>query len=430
MKKILKILTLMIITLISFENMIYAKAAEFKIIDKEGQTKYLENDQGYISKSIVDSDLDNGEVTIELKISNTSKDEKKIGKTEVIFLVDNSASMGTTTSAGITRKKTIINAMQAFVNNLYEQNSNIYMGLVRFSKTGTVMCNLTNQKQTMLNAITTFENTAIESDTNISAGLTTANSKFSSDCKNKIIVLLTDGISEVTTTKNTLLSVANTGTYIISMVNQTNSQEVTQIFGTEENPTTGKFYNIDDVSINEVISDSIFKDILATIQKPMKNITITDYFPDDIINNFEFSYVEYPNNGTISETIDQNNKCIVWKINTLLGTEEATIRYKLKLKDMNNQKIINKIIPTNEKVELNYMDYNNKQYSIVLDKSPKVELQMEIEEVEPTENKDTTQTNKTLPKTGENKSVLLVIGLLICESYAIWKKSSKYNKVK
>lgn len=429
MKKILKIFILMIMAVISLENMIYATATEFKIIDKNGQIKNLENDQGYISKLLVDSNVNNGEVTIELKLSNTSSEEKKIGKTEVIFVVDNSASMGTTTSAGISRKKAVVNAMQTFVNKLYEQNSNIYIGLVKFSENGNVMCNLTNEKQTMLNAITTFENTALESNTNISAGLTTANSKFTSDCKNKIIVLLTDGISEVTTTKNTLLNVEQTGTYIISMVNQTNSQEVTQIFGTQEKPTTGKFYNIEDANINQVIADSIFKDILDTIQKPIKNITITDYFPDDIISNFEFSYVEDQNKGTISEKIDQNKKCIVWTINNLLGTEEATVRYKLKLKDMNNQSIINKIIPTNDKVELCYTDYDNKKYSVILENSPKVQLFMQKEEINQTENKDTTTANKILPKTGENNSAI-IIGLLLSIFTIIWILGSKYNKLK
>ena len=60
MKKILKIFILMIMAVISLENMIYATATEFKIIDKNGQIKNLENDQGYISKLLVDSNVNNG----------------------------------------------------------------------------------------------------------------------------------------------------------------------------------------------------------------------------------------------------------------------------------------------------------------------------------------------------------------------------------
>ena len=55
-------------------------AAELKtsldIIQKASETKYLENDQGYISKTIVDSNADTGEITIELKLSNTTKNNQ------------------------------------------------------------------------------------------------------------------------------------------------------------------------------------------------------------------------------------------------------------------------------------------------------------------------------------------------------------------
>ena len=44
------------------------------IIQNASETKYLENDQGYVSKSIVDSNAETGEVTIELKLNNTKKE--------------------------------------------------------------------------------------------------------------------------------------------------------------------------------------------------------------------------------------------------------------------------------------------------------------------------------------------------------------------
>ena len=56
------------------------KAVELKttlnIIQYASETKYLENNQGYISKSIVDSNKDTGEVTIELKVANTKKGQE------------------------------------------------------------------------------------------------------------------------------------------------------------------------------------------------------------------------------------------------------------------------------------------------------------------------------------------------------------------
>ena len=44
------------------------------IIQKASETKYLENNQGCISKTIVDSNSDTGEVTVELKLSNNAKE--------------------------------------------------------------------------------------------------------------------------------------------------------------------------------------------------------------------------------------------------------------------------------------------------------------------------------------------------------------------
>ena len=437
MKKIFRTFILMITVVISCGNAIYATNTEFKIIENEGQTKQLDNDQGVVSKHIVDSNVENGEVIIEIKFSNTSNNEQKVGKTEVIFVVDNSASMGTVTSSKVSRKNTIINATENFVDNLYQQNSNVYMGLVKFSEQANVITNLTNQKQTMLNGINSFKNTALESDTNIAIGLTTANSKFSSDCENKILVLLTDGISYVEETKTALKNVEKTGTYIISMISDTNSSKVIQAFGTEANPTAGKVYNIGDTDIDKVITDSIFEDVIETIQKPISNITITDYFPEDIINNFEFSYVEKPNYGTISEVIDENGS-IVWKIDSLLGSEEASVKYKLKLKDMNNQSIINKIIPTNEKVDITYTDYNNKKYELVLDNSPKVQLYQEIQETviegeeqeakpkdEPVKVEDTTTVKTIIPKTGENRGIAIMLAFLLigfCINLIVKKK--------
>lgn len=47
------------------------------VIQEASETKYLDNDQGNISKTIVDSNSETGEVTIELKLSNTKKEKEQ-----------------------------------------------------------------------------------------------------------------------------------------------------------------------------------------------------------------------------------------------------------------------------------------------------------------------------------------------------------------
>ena len=97
----LRIISIFLVIEIIFCAFSNAFASELKtsldIVQKASETKYLENDQGYISKTIVDSDASNGEVTIELKLSNTKKDVTKQESTEIMLVIDNSASMDFTT---------------------------------------------------------------------------------------------------------------------------------------------------------------------------------------------------------------------------------------------------------------------------------------------------------------------------------------------
>lgn len=111
-------------------------AAELKtsldVVTKASETKYLENDQGYISKTIVDSDSDKGEATIELKVSNTKKDVEKNSTTEIFLVVDNSPSMDFVTSTGETRKELVLDSATQLVTSIFNSSSNVKIGLVDF----------------------------------------------------------------------------------------------------------------------------------------------------------------------------------------------------------------------------------------------------------------------------------------------------------
>ena len=65
-------------------------------------------------------------------------------------------------------------------------------------------------------------------------------------------------------------------------VNKTYAQIIKEIFGTQEKPTTGKFYYIQDDKIEETITKDIYNDLLP-IEKNLTNIKIVDYFPKEII---------------------------------------------------------------------------------------------------------------------------------------------------
>ena len=447
------------------------------IIQKSADIKYLENDQGYISKSIIDSNKDTGEVTIELKLSNTAKAVEKTTDTEIFLVIDNSFSMDYAVTEQSTRRELLISAMRTFVNQIYAQSSNVKVGLVRFAgkdswnltnsptlTNGTkLMCNLTKDKSTMLSAITAFENletkqtatnnSHCESNTNIAAGIKKANDNFSAECTNKIIVLLTDGLptqdltfsttSDNSTiyqnTKNTLLQIGNSGTYIISMMTGTSSQDeeeyknaqadIESIFGTETNPTTGAFYNVSDTNIEEVVSNKIYANVIEKVQNPINTVKIVDYFPQNITENFEFSYVGNPSVGTASNTIDSESKTITWNIGTLKGDEVATLKYKLKIKDMKNTNLLNKTIATNEKVVLTYKDVNSKDYTVELTSSPKIQLSEVKEELTATVtyNPTTNTTGKVTATIKTNKKVNKVDGWTLSEEGKTLTKTYSEN---
>lgn len=462
---IISILLVSILLNIFITTVSAVNTTQLEIVQKASETKYLENDQGYISKNIVDSNSNTGEVTVELKLSNTKRAEETTVKTEVMLVIDNSPSMDFVTESGLTRKEIVIPAAKTLVDKLFDNSSSLKIGVVKFnggysvSSASTLMCSLTDDKNKILNTLDTLNSQSTTSGTNILAGITRANNSFSSDCQNKIIVLLTDGVpnydlssysgNDTTTdkaktiqenTKSGLISISNSGAYVVSMMTgmsetdgntdkngtvydkqstvEDDLKAVENIFGTSTNPTVGKFYLVASADIESIVNNDILNDVIEKIQNPINTVKIVDYFPNDITKNFEFSYVGNPTIGTVSDTIDTETNTISWNIGTLKGDEVATLKYKLKLKDMNNKELLDKVISTNEKVVLTYNDNENKEYEAILESSPKIkltEIKQNVNENNVEDNttkKDNTIAKAELPNTG--KIILMwIIGLVI-----------------
>lgn len=466
--KILHISWVLFIIFSTFSN-VFASDMEttLDIIQNSSEIKYLENDQGYISKTIIDSNSDTGEVTVEVKLSNTKKEQIETNNAEIFFVVDNSGSMGYPTSTGEIRRDIVVKSMKSLVNSIYDNSSNVKVGLIRFAYTGNLltsstalMCNLTDNKQTMLNAISEYENldTSVEIDglelphcesgTNIEAGLKKANDNFSSGCENKILILLTDGIPNASisyttesyvynATKTRLQKIGNSGVSVISLMtgiteaDDEGAQEIVeQIFGTESNPTTGKFYNIADANLETVVTQDILADVMEKIQNPINTVKIVDYFPEDITENFEFSYVGNPNVGKVTEQIDKETNTITWDIDTLKGEEVATLQYKLKIKDMKNEELLNKTISTNEKIVLTYKDVDEKDYTVTLSSSPKIQLSELKEELTAivSYNPITATTTNVTATIKTNKKVNKVDGWTLSEDQMTLTKVYSTNK--
>lgn len=427
MNRILSISLIIFITFSIFSNVLASDLkTSLDIIQKASETKYLENDQGYITKTIVDSDASKGEVTIELKLSNTKKETEQVtyDSTELIFVVDNSKSMKEVVNENQTRRDVVIESAKEFTSKLFKDVNNLKVGLVYYYgfdsddegetseqsygtiDTAKILTNLTSNENDVQNALTSLSKMDYNYGTNTDAGLQKAKSMFNSDkTTQKFIILLSDGVpnhavgtsisyggwfgptaeekqnSVNSKTKSIMQSLSNSNINLITMLagltdlTEEDTEVLETVFGTTDNPTVGTLYNIDDTDISAIIKEKIYIDVLEKVQPPINTIKIVDYFPEDITKNFEFSYVgTTPNIGTVSESIDTQTNTIDWDVGTLKGDEAATLKYKLKIKDMKNEQLLNKTIATNEKVVLTYKDTASKDYTVILSSSPKIQL--------------------------------------------------------
>lgn len=358
-------------------------------------------------KKLISKDLNNKEVTLQLQISNNETAEKPTG--ELVLVLDNSSSMSQQTSSNKTRRELVFSSAQTLITNLLNNNSQLKIGIVTFSSSSnvskegtledaTLTSKLTSNPTDLTNAISNIP--ANGNRTDLDAGLKLAYQQFSNEKNNKYMIVLTDGIPNIavgydkiyfsddviTKTSQQLKSLEQNGVKLVTMLThidnenakpgstgKTNAQIIKEIFGTITNPTAGKFYYIDDSKIEETISKDIYNSLMP-IAKSYKDITIIDYFPDEIINNFDFAYVTQSNIGTISSTVDTVTNSITWTIPELSAGQTATIQYKLKLKENFNSNIVNKVLNTNKKVEISYKDSNGKFQTKTSDVSPKLKL--------------------------------------------------------
>ena len=98
-------------------------------------------------------------------------------------------------------------------------------------------------------------------------------------------------------TKSTMESLSNSNINLITMLTgltdltEDDTKILETVFGTTDSPIVGTLYNIADTDISTIIKEKIYIEVLEKVQNPINNVKIVDYFPEDITNNFEFSYV-------------------------------------------------------------------------------------------------------------------------------------------
>lgn len=399
-------------------------------------------------KKLVAKDMNKKEVTIQLQVVNNEKSIKPTG--EIMLVIDNSDSMLDEVD-NTTREELVVNSAKTLVNNLLKDNDNLKIGVVSFSsntdvsKEGTIedaslVSELSNDATKLNNSISNIKYNGPRTD--LDAGITLAKQYFSAEKNNKYMIVLTDGVPNIAidfdknyfsddVIKKTYTALANVEKNNISLitmltgisepdkkplpsVDKTYAQIISEIFGTQEKPTAGKFYYIQDDKIEETITKDIYNDLLP-IEKSLKDIKIVDYFPKEIIDNFEFAYVQNSNIGNISAKVDKTTNSITWTIPELKSGQTATVQYKLKLKENFSSSIVDKILDTNEKVDITYTDFDGKNQSKTSDVTPKLKL---------------TEPPVELPKAGKPLIIAICVSLVGILVYTFIRYNVTKNNMK
>ena len=418
MKKKIALTIFLVIIMMATNVFAAAKSTDVKMEIVEDNICTIKlNDESTFEKKMIEYDLREHEVTLQLKISNNSKEIIPTG--EMMLVIDSSSSMDEIVEGTTTRKDLVLNSANKLVETLIEANpTSLKIGVVTFSTgtetdengylvTGTEadaqkVCDFTNDLNTLTSKISAIEGTG--QYTNLDSGLKLAKSQFTSDDNNKYMIILTDGLPNlavgyndlvtydgltdvITETKSTLTSLDNVDVYtmLTGIDNEeatfrtdgtntyTYGQVIQEVFGTEEQPTKGKFYKISDNEIENTITEKIYRDLLP-IENSLEDIVVVDYFPQYMIENFEMTYIDGIDTSNVSSQIDTETNSITWNLAKLLPGETAIIQYKLKLKDEFDEVIIDKVLDTNEKVDISYKDFDGTDETETSDVTPKIKL--------------------------------------------------------
>ena len=454
MKKKVFFSLFLVLILIANISLASYSTVQMEVVEEPVCTIEFSENSGF-EKKLIEKNLTNKEVTLQLQVTNEETMLKPTG--ELVLVLDNSDSMNNfiDEEQTTTRKDLIFESAKTLISNLLEGNDSLQIGIVSFSsyynpenpgdvsQEGTsadasVVSDFSNNSSDLNTSIDSIQATGARTD--LDAGITLASEQFTEADNNKYMIVLTDGVPNIALennsyysdevinlTKTKLQQIGNQGINIITMLtgidntsattptnpDKTYGQIIEEIFGTEETPTVGDFYYVTDNEVEQTITQDIYNSLLPVSQS-YTNIVIKDYFPQEIVDNFEFAYVSEANIGEVTTEINKEDNSITWTIPELKSGETATVQYKLKLKEDFNSNIVDKLLDTNEKVDITYNDFNNAPQEKTSDVTPVLRL---------------TEPPKELPKAG---ITTMIIGLVIATGLLVFSiiKLKTYKDIK
>ncbi len=164
------------------------------VVQKASETKYLDKDQGSISKTIVDSNKDTGEITVELKLNNMKKEVE----TEVYLIVPENIS-GQKENLSNT-----LNTAEKLVKGILNKDTKTKIGVIGTKgptslenggtdKDAEIVVKPTRDVEGIKNGIKNMNPSKKYYYDNMQASLRLASKSYSSN-KNKVLISLYDSI--------------------------------------------------------------------------------------------------------------------------------------------------------------------------------------------------------------------------------------------
>ncbi len=215
------------------------------------------------------------------------------------------------------------------------------------------------------------------------------------------------------------------------------SPYVKDLYGTLENPTYGKMYSLSNDTLETVITENIYEDIIEEVGTEITDVVVKDYFLDIIKDNATITLSSNNKDAVINE-----DKSITANLGNIEGNSKKTLEYTIKLNDINDPNLLDKEILTNEKIEVTYKE-NQQEKKVLLEDSPSVKIS--AEEVKPSASPkndngddkgsdtkkevDNTVSPEKLPYAGKNEVIIMIvftagIGIIF------WTKLIKIRDVK
>lgn len=227
----------------------------------------------------------------------------------------------------------------------------------------------------------------------------------------------------------------NTGEIILELDGK---PYVDDLYGSIDNPTYGKMYSLNNDNLEQIVTDYIYNDVMGEIGTAISQVSIEFTFSQDILDNFD---ITIGNSSDINIDNLTTDGIMVWNVGSLEANKSATLNYSLQMKDMNNSSLLDKTIPIAEQVVLTYNDSSAQRHTVTSTDSPSVRLVRDevIEIPDPGNNNvnnnnntpiDNTVAPGTIPQTGINPIIFVIIALSVIVMIVLIKKNKEYKDIK